>query len=1047
MAITLVAPTVENPDPREPATFGGYYLSMGARLVLTCPPDHPATLARVAALPEGDPARTRLLKRLGKCPWDPVHDHALGGWQRTPATTPERLAALIAADRARVRRTGGQPCNLAVVLGPAPDAPPDAPYLIAADEDGEAGRAAGAALYGSPDRGLVMRTQSGGLRVVWVAPGGTALCTVGGDGAHEGLRLQGANACAVLAPSRGPAGEYRLAEWCAWDDLRPDAAPAAVLAAMAEAAPGLRRTVRRPAPAVPPQAREAAPPYSSLWHLRDLLHDGADDRSRAVFALVADHLRRGRTVAEITDLLWGQAWIAERYGTYKRLADDVGRIAAKCGPAAYTLTPPDLEGTRAEIERAVAKALQHAQPKGETGAEKPTSMTSLRFLVDVHRQAGHTVDEIVDALWAGPWINQEWPDRKQFRVLVGQVMAAQGGLLPALVRDPEEMADGIVAGALAATPWPNGATLNMEYRIVLDTVTQVAEERGWPLERARQPVRDALAAMLTVDRGLFISASGPFERREFLLHLAHAAADGRDPLALARAAFAAAAPKPRRQPAAPGPREHRAPPPGMAVLRPTEAQLLSLLTAPEKPEAQPPVGAVPEGWCTYAPSAPAEMAYLWLQHGDEDPARHRLVAATGGTLRVPDQEDDLWREGIAALTAAAGEIMNHRPQRREDGEPRDPDDLLARHLERAADAPEHCGHTAHAKDAPAYDRATGLPAGTKPVGTPTPCGVHGEPHCCAHVAAAELIRHAERLRLAYGDGPVAVLRLRSRGGLAAAYDAARSLLRSKALLAAAGVPTLAGYLCAAPSERRVTYDLLLPVPADRAEAAAAAARGAWCRLAPGGVVGPADLPLPPNPTALEALIACRVASEQAIVLALAAGAVDPVAALAAYRTEIGAVRHMTLTPSGRHAAHRRWVTSPGWLALLPTVSEVPEDAHLEACACPQCERAQHEAAVMSLFGQSEEELSSESGAGTGEPTATSDAELRRRVARMRARCTAEVQVDDRTVVVLGAPCGWSGERLRGHGWWELERDHYTPVCVGDWWVWIPPAKSALDPAA
>lgn len=298
------------------------------------------TALGLAVIPECAPDCTTCGPRnKGKVPWDPTVGRPMAGWQQRRGPTSEELEAWLQADERHV--SGGRaPANVGCVCGPGCLG---GEGLIAADADGDRGisdlaRHLGLApgvlesaiaeyrqsgIFRLQLGSAAYLTQSGGLRVLWRAPAGRKLHTVGDDRGHDGLGLYWQGKQVVLPPSAGPDGDYRwLPGHSPWE-IAFGPAPASVLATMAGApAAAPTGTVALlpvpPYPAYPAAVGSRGPDRhgrlvsgQALPYDLDLLRDGVPEgqRSEALRRLELQMLRAGWADNQVVAALAAQPWV------------------------------------------------------------------------------------------------------------------------------------------------------------------------------------------------------------------------------------------------------------------------------------------------------------------------------------------------------------------------------------------------------------------------------------------------------------------------------------------------------------------------------------------------------------------------------------------------------------------------------------------------------------------------------------------------------------------------------------------------------------------
>lgn len=282
----------------------------------------------LAVIPECAP--TCKCTHPGKRPWDPVAARHMDGWQRRGVPTGVELDAWLAAPSTGHLNIGCR-CGPDCLAGDG---------LIGADADGRRGvadlarhlgLAAGVLEFTIAEyhRSGIFRlhlgsaaylTQSGGLRVLWRAPAGPKLHTVGDDRGHDGLGLYWQGKQVVLPPSAGPDGDYRwLPGHSPWE-VAFGPAPATVLATMAgaRAAAPTGTVALLPVPRYPAAVGDRGPDRhgrfvsgQALPYDLALLRDGVPQgqRSEGVRRLELQMLRAGWTDVEVVAALAAQAWV------------------------------------------------------------------------------------------------------------------------------------------------------------------------------------------------------------------------------------------------------------------------------------------------------------------------------------------------------------------------------------------------------------------------------------------------------------------------------------------------------------------------------------------------------------------------------------------------------------------------------------------------------------------------------------------------------------------------------------------------------------------
>ncbi len=917
----------------------------------------------------------------GKRPWDPIRGGHLKGWQTGVPTSGELTAWM---------RTGWyKVVNIGCRCGPnclGEDG------LIGADADGDQGVAqlavhlelaplvlqAALAQYlesgiFAPNLGTAAYvTQSGGLRTLWRAAPGADLRTVGGDKGHEGLRLMWQGSQVVLPPSIGPKGIYRWLPGHAPAQIGFAPAPATVLAAMA---PGGRRAAEKARAdalwaALPPEARGEVRPTIASADAYPAATDnlGPEQGGRLVDAgwlpYDLDLLREG--------LPKGQRSEAVRRLALQMLAagwtvEQV--VAALAGQPWIAAMRPNIVGwLTADVLRAEAwRAEQNAQAVGGVSFAKSAEPGTPRPWRPVPWRRDATTPPKSAPETSGPSAGQT----DALRVLADA--------LARRLADPTFDLDEALAIAVADAPDPDGLEAGLR-QAVADACARWAAQQAATQTGGRLPPKEPGGAASVADDN----------------------ADGDEPPAESTTKG----------------RKRRGPPAGATVLSPSESELRRWLKAPKRSAQR---SGPQEDAATVRLSAPVRLGSVWLRHAGHEGA-HAVLRLGDFILRLASIAAQLilYEKGAITVREIPIPVAEQGHSRWRRGCAEDVNRRLQLHLDRLIEGPRFCGKQAVFREAPAVNGRGDLFHVHH--STHAPCGQRGCRRCAEIVAAIEMAEHAERLRLIYGDEPVAVLRCATRGfGLSAAQAAARKLLKSAEVRQAVGGPgVLCGYLCAEAQDGRVGYGLLLVVPSQQEEAIATAVRGTWCRLAPGGTVAPGALPgLPENPNVLEALVVAHVFSDRAVLSAAGAHLVTPEVARAAYGVEVGCdPQHPDAAPL------RRWVASPGWRGLLPTLDEIPAGAYLAPGSCPECVAVQRLAASEAVFGDTDgdRDVSPVEGAGDAESTGSGGSEDERLAAMRRAPDVRELSLPGTDITVfIGAPCRWDGEALSEPMWWAFER--------------------------
>ena len=198
--------------------------------------------------------------------------------------------------------------------------------------------------------------------------------------------------------------------------------------------------------------------------------------------------------------------------------------------------------------------------------------------------------------------------------------------------------------------------------------------------------------------------------------------------------------------------------------------------------------------------------------------------------------------------------------------------------------------------------------------TDAPCDGRGHEECAPFHALRELrAQWGPALEEVYGSGPVVALALSAPGwGLEATRKASTAFLAGSKVRAALGL--CAGFLIFEPGAAP-GYTLHLLVPFHRAGDLRDLLLREWRRHVACGWLRTVD-DLPPQPTALEALVELRVRSEQSILLALGRDEVELDRAVSLYATETGA-----LSGSNIGGQRQRLVMAPGMRRLADEIAE------------------------------------------------------------------------------------------------------------------------------
>ena len=238
---------------------------------------------------------------------------------------------------------------------------------------------------------------------------------------------------------------------------------------------------------------------------------------------------------------------------------------------------------------------------------------------------------------------------------------------------------------------------------------------------------------------------------------------------------------------------------------------------------------------------------------------------------------------------------------------------ILRQTERLQGGFDRCRQTAWAHHHDLRDPGERTRNGGAWLWTDAPCDGRGHEECAPFHALRELrAQWGPALEEVYGSGPVVALALSAPGwGLEATRKAGTAFLEGSKVRASLGL--CAGFLLFEPGAAP-GYTLHLLVPFHRAGDLRDLLLREWRRHVACGWLRTVD-DLPPQPTALEALVELRVRSEQSILLSLGRGEVDMDRAVRLYAAETGA-----FSGSDVGGQRQRLVMAPGMRALAQEIA-------------------------------------------------------------------------------------------------------------------------------